>query len=47
MGPAPKWHFVLGLPNASPKIPKVGTLATVGLSRFWGPITLHADLQLG
>jgi hypothetical protein len=29
-GIAPKCHFVLGLPNGSPEIPKVGTLVTLG-----------------
>jgi len=36
-----KWHFVLGLPNGSPEILKVGTL-----SWLWGPITLCSNLQL-
>ncbi len=34
MGPAPKWHFVLGLPSGSFEIPKVGTLATLGAHNF-------------
>jgi hypothetical protein len=32
--PTSKWHFVLGLPNGSPKISKVGTLATLGPHNF-------------
>jgi len=34
MGLAPKCHFVSRLPNGSPKIPKVGTLATLGAHNF-------------
>ncbi len=34
MGPAPKCHFVLGLPSGSPKIPKVGTHVTLGAYNF-------------
>ncbi len=33
-GPPSKWHFVLGLPSGSPKIPKVGTLVTLGAHNF-------------
>jgi hypothetical protein len=40
MGPSPKWHFVSGLPSGNPKIPKVGTPATLR------PIKLSANLQL-
>ncbi len=32
--PTPKCHFVLGLPSGSPKIPKVGTLTTLGAHNF-------------
>ncbi len=41
MRPTSKWHFVLGLPNGSFEIPKVGIPATLG------PITLCANLRLG
>jgi hypothetical protein len=34
MGPTPKCHFVLRLPNGSPEIPKVGTFATLGAHNF-------------
>ncbi len=34
MGPAPKCHFVLGLPSGSPEIPKVGTPANFGAHNF-------------
>jgi hypothetical protein len=40
MRPTSKWHFVPGLPNGSPKIPKVVTLMTLG------PITLFSKLWL-
>jgi len=32
--PAPKCYFVLGPPNGSPKIPKIGTLVTLGAHKF-------------
>ncbi len=38
--PAPKCHFVLGLPSGSLEILTIGILATLG------PITLRADLRL-
>ncbi len=38
--PTSKWHFVPGLPNGSPEIPKIRTPATLG------PIILCADLRL-
>ncbi len=34
MGLAPKCHFVPKLPSGGPKIPKVGTLATLGAHNF-------------
>jgi hypothetical protein len=34
MGPAPKCHFVPGLPNGSPEISKVGTPVTLGAHNF-------------
>ncbi len=34
MIPASKWHFVLGLPNESPEIPKLGTPTTLGAHNF-------------
>jgi hypothetical protein len=34
MGLTPKRHFVLGLLNESPEIPKVQTLATLGAHNF-------------
>ncbi len=34
MGPAPKCHFVEGFQSGSLKIPKVGTLATLGAHNF-------------
>ncbi len=34
MGLAPKCHFVPGLPNGSPEIPKVGTLVTLGVHNY-------------
>jgi hypothetical protein len=34
MRPTPKGHFVLGLPNGSPEIPKIGTLATLRAHNF-------------
>jgi hypothetical protein len=33
-GLAPKYHFVMGLPSGSPKIPKNGTLATLEVHNF-------------
>jgi len=33
-GPASKWHFVPGLPNGSPEIPKVGTSTSLGAHNF-------------
>jgi len=33
-GPASKWHFVRGLPNESPEIPKIGTPMTLGPHNF-------------
>jgi len=33
-GPALNCHFVLGLPIESPKIPTIGTLATLGAHNF-------------
>ncbi len=33
-GPAPKWHFVLGLPNGNLEIPKVGTPVILGAHNF-------------
>jgi hypothetical protein len=39
-GPAPKCHFVPGLPNGSPKIPKVGISMILGAHNFvWKPLT--------
>ncbi len=32
--PTSKWHFVPGLPNGSPEIPKVGIPTTLGLHNF-------------
>ncbi len=32
--PTSKWHFVSGLPNGSPEIPKVGTPTTLGPHNF-------------
>jgi hypothetical protein len=34
MGPTPKYHFVLGLPNGSSEIPKIGTPATLESHNF-------------
>jgi hypothetical protein len=34
MGPAPKCHFVSGLPSGSPKIPKIGTLVILEAHNF-------------
>ncbi len=34
MGPASKCHFVLGLLNGNPEIPKVGTPLTLGAHNF-------------
>ncbi len=34
MRPTFKWHFVLGLVNGSPEIPKVGTSMTLGPHNF-------------
>jgi len=34
MGPAPEWHFVLGLPSGSPEIPEIGTPATLDAHNF-------------
>ncbi len=33
-GLVPKCHFVMGFPNRSPEIPKVGTPATLGAHNF-------------
>ncbi len=33
-GPAPKWHFVPGLPSESPKIPKVEILVILRVNNF-------------
>jgi hypothetical protein len=41
--PTSKWHFVLGLPNESPEIPKVGTPTTLGPHNFvWKP---HIEMR--
>jgi hypothetical protein len=38
MGPAPKGHFVLGLPSESPEIPKIETSVTLEAHNFvWKP----------
>jgi len=38
MGPAPKCHFVSGLPSGSPEIPKIGTPVTLEAHNFmWRP----------
>jgi len=34
MGPAPKCHFVPGLPSWNPKIPEIGTFATLEAHNF-------------
>ncbi len=34
MGPAPEWHFVLGLPNGSPEIPEIRTSKTLKAHNF-------------
>jgi hypothetical protein len=34
MGLASKWHFVPGLPNENPEIPRVETPATLGAHNF-------------
>jgi hypothetical protein len=47
-GLAPKWDFVLGFPNESLKIPKVGILGTLGAHNFvWKPSTkMRFDAKL-
>jgi hypothetical protein len=43
-----KWHFVAGLPNGSPEIPKVGTFATLGAHNFMckPPIAMRSKAKL-
>ncbi len=36
--PTPKCHFVLGLPNGSPEIPKIRTLTNVLLNPLLNPL---------
>jgi hypothetical protein len=46
-GLASKWHFVPGLPSASPKIPKVGTPTTLGAHNFVCNLWLRWGLKQG
>ncbi len=48
MGLAPKWHFVPGLPNESPEIPKVRIPVTLGAHNFvcTPPIKMRSKAKL-
>ncbi len=48
MGPAPKCHFVSGLPNGNPEIRKVKTPTTLGAHNFMckPPIEMKSKAKL-
>jgi hypothetical protein len=47
-GQTPKCHFVLGLPNGSPEIPKIETLVILGAHNFvWKIANLTPDPSFG
>jgi hypothetical protein len=47
-GPAPKCHFVLGLPSGNPKMPKIWTLVTLETHNFVckPPIKVNSKAKL-
>jgi len=48
MGPAPKCHFVSGLPSGSLEIPTIGTFVILGPRNFMNkpPIEMRSEAKL-
>jgi len=44
-GPTPKWHFVPGLPSGNPKIPEIGTLATLEAHNFVCTVSIEVRFE--